>query len=398
MVERATRVAQAGIFPIAGVKLPTTPAINATTVLVDEIESLAAIDEESLRADRGDVHQNFYYGGVGTPTTANLERAIALLEGGDQAVVTPSGQSAVVAVLSAMLKPGDHLLVVDTVTFSTRWYIDRLASRMGLEVGYYRPDIAGEIEALFQADTRLVLMESPGSFTFEVQPVAEIAAIASRRGVVTLLDNTWAASTFFSPFDHGVDISLLSLTKCHIGPTGISMGALVTRDAGSSAAIRNEAALLGLFVSSDACAKAMAALATLELRVRRQDANARTVLESLSSLRGVKAIFHPSLPNASGHAYWKRDFSGAAPLISIALEQTSMGDLRRVVNAFRVIKIGYGWGATISLASLFELNEWRRASQVAAAGPAIRLNIGLEDPSDICEDLLRAVRDVGAGK
>ena len=317
MTKRPTRLAQSGLFPIGGVTLPATPAINATTVMVDNVEALAAINSDSLGGDRRDIYANFYYGGVGTPTTAALENLVAMLEGGEQALVTPSGQSAIVATLSALLGPRDHLLVVDTVTFTTRWWIDRMAARTGVEVTYYPPEIAAEIGALLRANTRAILMELPGSFTFETQPVAEICAIASARGVLTVLDNSWAASTFFAPFDHGVDVSLLSLTKCHIGPSGVSMGAVVTKDAALGAAIRNEAALQGLYVSSDACAKAMAMLATLELRVVKQDANARAALRALQELEEVSALFHPSLPRARGHEIWKRDFHrrGAADFI-----------------------------------------------------------------------------------
>lgn len=390
MVTKKTRTAQIGIFPIGSSELPTTPAINATTVLARNTASLASISAESLGRDRSSIYDNFYYGGVGTPTTLSLEMSIADLESGAFAISTPSGQSAIVAILSALFTRGDHILVVDTITFTTRWYIDQLTAKTGLDVTYYAPDAGGDIDRHFQPSTRGILMESPGSLTFEVQDVAAICALATKRGIVSILDNTWAASTFFAPFDHGVDISVLSLTKCHVGPTGISLGCVVTQNAALHQRIRNQAALLGLWVSPDACSRAMLALPTLDLRLDRQQATTLSVLAFLAQAEGVAAVFHPSLPDAVGHEIWKRDFSGAAPMVSIAFDGWTRADVDDFVDRFRIIKLGYGWGGALSLVTIFEANEWRSVSKSNASGACIRLYIGLEDAGDLVEDLRQA--------
>ena len=394
MVTKSTRTAQIGVFPIADSQLPTTPAINATTVLAADTASLASISADSLARGRPGVYDNFYYGGVGTPTTVALEQAIAELEGGEFAVATPSGQSAVVATLTALFSRGDHLLVVDTLTFTTRWYVDQLAARSGLDVSYFDP--GADIEPLFTPKTRGVLMESPGSMTFEILDVAAISAKAAARGILAILDNTWAASHFFASFDHGVDVCVLSLTKCCFGPAAVSGGCVVVRDAALHQKIRNQTALLGLWVSPDAVARGMLALPTLGLRLQKQQATIAPVLAFLAAAEGVAAVLHPSLPDAPGHALWRRDFTGANSLVSIAFDNWPTQKVHALADAFRIIRLGYGWGGSLSLVTIFEADAWRSAGRSRASGTCLRLFLGLEDSADLVEDLRQAFDKVAA--
>jgi cystathionine beta-lyase len=390
MVSKKTAISQIGIFPIGALYIPTTPAINATTLIARRSSDLSSINKNSLCETQGGVYDNLYYGGVSTPTTVNLEKTISKLEGGDFSILTPSGQSAIVAVLSAMLKEGDHFLVVDTVTYTTRWFIDQFATKTGVSVTYYEPTASQNIKDYFTNRTRIVFMESPGSFTYEVQAVPEICAEASRQGVLTVLDNTWAASLFFSPFIHGVDISILSLTKCHVGPSGVSLGAIVTKSQELYKDVRNQVALLGLSVSSDTCSRAMLSLPTLDLRLRQQEVSLQGVINFLRGVKGIKNVFHPSLSGASGHNLWRRDFSGSTPLFSVSFDDWADHEVAAIIDRLRVIKIGYGWGGSLSLVSEFKANEWRRVSNSTAEGLCLRFYIGLEDSDDLIADLEQA--------
>ncbi|EPX65063.1 Cystathionine beta-lyase [Cystobacter fuscus DSM 2262] len=390
MTKKTTRTAQIGTFPVGRVEVPVLPAINATTVLFPDTASLAPIDPDSLRHSGRSPYENFYYGGVGTPTTEAFGQAVAGLEGGTFAALAPSGQSALVATLSALLKQGDHVLIVDTVTYTTRWYIDQCLATAGVAVTYYPPDVS-DLDPLLRPNTRVVFMESPGSMTFEVQDVAALCQTAARHGIVTVLDNTWAASRCFQPFAHGVDISVLSLTKYHAAPAGVSLGAVVTRTERLHALIKNQTALLGLHVSPDACARASLALATLDLRLNHQERTTRLVLEGLAGHPAIRALFHPSLPEAPGHAVWRRDFQGANSLLTIAFDGLDRPTVNAMVDRLRVVRIGYGWGGSLSLATIFEANEWRTVSRSPARGTCLRIYLGLEDPLDILADLRQAL-------
>ncbi|QSQ26612.1 aminotransferase class V-fold PLP-dependent enzyme [Pyxidicoccus parkwayensis] len=390
MTTKTTRTAQLGLFPVGRVEVPVLPAINATTVVFPDTTSLTPLDRDSLSRQGRDPYENFYYGGVGTPTTEAFGQAVAKLEGGTHAVLAPSGQSALVATLSALLKQGDHVLVVDTVTYTTRWYLDQCLAASGVTVTYYPPEVT-DLEPFLRPNTRVVFMESPGSMTFEVQDVPALCKTAARHGITTVLDNTWAASRYFEPFEKGADVSVLSLTKYHAGPAGVSMGAVVTRQERLHATIKNQAALLGLHVNPDACARAMLALATLDLRLNQQERTTEHVLRSLTGLSGLGALFHPSLPGAPGHALWRRDFMGANSLVTLVFEGLDRAAVHARVDRFRVVRIGYGWGGMLSLATLFEVNAWRTVSGIAARGMGLRLYLGLEDPADLVADLRQAL-------
>jgi cysteine-S-conjugate beta-lyase len=383
------RALQAGIFPVGDVEIPVLPAIHATTVLFPDTRSLTPLDRDSLSRSGTSPYENFYYGGVGTPTTEAFSRTVAGLEGGTHAVLAPSGQSAIVATLSALLKQGDHVLIADTVTYTTRWYIDQCLEPCGIHVTYYPPDVS-DIEPYLRPNTRVVFMESPGSLTFEVQDVPALCRGARRHSVVTVLDNTWAASHCFEPFSHGADISVLSLTKYPAAPAGVSLGAVVTRDAGLHGRIKNQAALLGLHVCPEACARAALALTTLELRLTHQEKTVRHVLDGLAGHPALHTLFQPSLPGAAGHDLWRRDFTGTNSLLSFSFQGLSRAAVLARVDRFRVIRIGYGWGGTHSLVTVFEANEWRTASRAPAEGTCLRIYVGLEPPSEILADLLQA--------
>jgi cystathionine beta-lyase len=388
MRSKSTRTAQSGIFPLGKVKLPIPPAIEVSTVLFPSMAALAPLDKVSLcRSGNGDPYANFYYGGVGTPTTATFAKAVADLEGGAFSVLTPSGQSAIAATLSVLLQRGDHALIVDTITYTTRWYCERYLTAAGVDLTYYDPALGAEISQLIRPNTRVIFMESPGSMTFEVQDVPSICAVAVEHGIVTVLDNTWAGSVFFEPFRHGVDISILSLTKYHAAPVGVSLGGVVTNDELLYEKIKEGAALLGLHVSADACAKAATALSTLHLRMKYQQESAKHVINGLLDRPEVRRIMHPSLPACSGHAIWRRDFAGANSLVSLEFSELCLHEVNALADRFRFIRIGYGWGGAISVITVFDPNEWRTASLAAAAGPCMRIYLGLEDPTDLLADI-----------
>ena len=159
------------------------PVYRASTVLYP------TIDEFKKRTERR--YRGITYGARGTPTTFALAKAICELEGGQGTVVVSTGLAAVTLALTAFVKAGDHILVVDSVYGPTRKYCDTILKGFGVATTYYDPCIGSEIEQLIQANTKLVFTESPGSLTFEVQDTPAIASTACERNVIVLMDNTW---------------------------------------------------------------------------------------------------------------------------------------------------------------------------------------------------------------
>ena len=187
------------------------PVWHASTILYDDVAALragATSNEDGA----------FFYGRRGTPTQWALAEALTEMEpGAAGTMLFPSGVSAIACALLAVLRPGDVLLCTDSSYDPTRSYADAFLRRWGVETRYYDPLIGAGMADLICDRTAAILMESPGSLTFEVQDVPAICAAAKDRDVVTLLDNTWAASHFFRAIEHGVDINILAATKYIVG-------------------------------------------------------------------------------------------------------------------------------------------------------------------------------------
>src|SRR3546814_2673904 len=132
---------------------------------------------------------------------------------------------------SSDLSPGDHLLMVDSAYEPTRAFCDGMLARLGVETTYYDPLVGAGIADLIRPETRLIFLESPGSLTFEVQDIPAITAIARARGVLTMLDNTWATPMLFPALAHGVDVTMMSLTKYVGGHSDVMMGSLTATKA-----------------------------------------------------------------------------------------------------------------------------------------------------------------------
>lgn len=382
-------MARVGLFPLGSVKSTTTPAINATTFISETFEALAKISDNSLLKRFNDVTEGLYYGGVDTPTTLHMAAQVAALEKGSHAVITPSGQSAVTIAISALVSAGDHVLVVDSATYSTKWLFDRHFSRGGVQIEYFRPKEAYTICERIRANTRVVFMEIPGSFTFDLIDLEVVVAACRSHGVISIVDNTWSASTFLNPFAHGVDLSVVSLGKTHAASAGVSLGAVVSRSDGVHAKVKCEAALLGYHVSSEACSSALISISTLASRLSQQMTSTEVIIEALGSVCSVFRIMHPSIPADTNGPLFKKYFSGFNSLLSVEFRMRSE-DLVACLNKLRLINIGYGWGGTLSLVCMFGKDELPHLSKVGITGPCARFYIGLEDPSELAEDIAQA--------
>ena len=195
--------------PVATVNLPLT---RASSVL---FETLALAEAEGTAAMAGEVHRTTY-ATSGTPTTMALMDALAEIEGAPhrcRAAIMPSGLAAISVALLAYCKPGDHVLMSDSVYGPARTFATTLLERYGVVTEFFDPHIGAGIDALITPQTRVVYLESPGSYTFEIQDVPAICRVARARGVISMIDNAWASPVMARPFDWGVDVSLLPLTK-----------------------------------------------------------------------------------------------------------------------------------------------------------------------------------------
>ncbi|MGA0562389.1 cystathionine beta-lyase [Ancylobacter sp. VNQ12] len=351
-----------------------TPIVRGSTVLSPSVADLEG-------------HTGRYsYGRRGNPTVEGLEQALTVLEGGAGVVITPSGLSAVSIALLSVLKAGDHLLMVDTAYQPTRRVCNEHLKRFGIETTYYDPLVGAGIAELIRPNTRAIFLESPGSQSFEMQDIPAIVAAARSRGIVTLMDNTWATPLYFRPHDFGIDVSIQAGTKYISGHSDINIGTI-----SATAPIFQHVKLthgdLGITVAPEDAFLAARGLRTLAVRLARHQQSALTVAQWLAGRPEVLRVLHPALPDDPGHALWKRDFKGSSGLFSIILKPAPKAAVAAFLDNLALFGLGYSWGGFESLAIPFDCSSYRSATAWAPGGPGVRLHIGLEDTGDLIADL-----------
>jgi cystathionine beta-lyase len=288
----------------------------------------------------------------------------------------------------AVLKAGDEVLASDCVYKPTRRFCDQVLRRFGVPVRYFPGDAAPEaVMAMVGPATRLIVMESPGSLSFEMQDAPAIAAMAKARGVLTLLDNTWAAGLLFKPLAHGVDLSVQSLTKYVGGHSDVFMGSVAASSPAMVLALERAVVDFGWSVASEDAYQMLRGLRTLPTRMAHHGPASLTVAAWLAEQPQVVQVLHPALPGAPGHVLWKRHYSGAAGVFAVVLRPASPRAVEAFLDTLTLFGLGFSWGGFESLAlngdPQFDVRQFR----ADYGGAVIRLNIGLEDPDDLIADL-----------
>ena len=324
---------------------------------------------DDLHAHRGE----FQYGRHGTPTTKALQQVLMELEGPRCAGVgiAPSGLAAISTTLLSVLKAGDHVLVCDSIYRPTRNFCNGMLARYGVETTYFDPLVGSGIEQLLKPNTRAVVVEAPGSQSFEMPDIPAIAAVAHAHGALVIDDNTWATPLYHRSLEQGVDISMQAATKYIGGHSDIMFGTISA----------NEKAW-PLIVEG-------IRLRTLGVRLAQHRRSGLEMARWLAARPEVIDVLHPALESHPGHAIWKRDFTGASGLFSIVLQPRPQAAVDAMLNTLTLFGMGYSWGGFESLAIPFDCASYRTATRWAPGGPTLRLHIGLENVEDLKADLER---------
>jgi cystathionine beta-lyase len=369
-----TRLLHLGRDPQAQHGFVNTPIYRGSTVIFPTVEELLAYDRE------------YTYGRRGTPTVAALTSAITALEGGHKSWVAPSGLAAVTLVLMAFAEAGGEILITDSVYQPVRRVANRLLARLGVEARYYDPAIGAGISELITGRTRLVIAESPGSQTFEMQDLPAIAEACRARNVWLAFDNTWATPLYFKPLTHGADVTIQAATKYVVGHADAMLG-IVTANERAAPLIARAHEDLGLCAGPEDCFLALRGLRSMAVRLARHQVSGIEIARWLEARPEVERVLHPALPSHPGHALWRRDFTGASGLFSAVLKPCPDKALAAMLDGLALFGMGYSWGGYESLVVPFDPRPNRTATAWTANGPALRFHIGLDDPEDLKADL-----------
>ncbi|KQW23110.1 cystathionine beta-lyase [Afipia sp. Root123D2] len=383
----ATGLVTSGRDTLAQKGFINPPIVRGSTVLYPTAED--------LHAHRGE----FQYGRHGTPTTKALIDALMTLEGANCAGVglAPSGVAAISTTLLAVLKSGDHLLVIDSAYRPTRNFCDSLLKRYGVETSYFDPLIGADVATLFKPNTRAVVVEAPGSQSFEMPDIPAIAKAAHDKGILVIDDNTWATPLYHRSLDQGVDISIQAATKYIGGHSDIMFGTIAA-NATAWPLITEAIRLLGVCAGPDDVFLALRGLRTLAVRLAHHQQSGLDMARWFAARPEVLRVLHPGLESDPGHAIWKRDFTGASGLFSIVLKPAPQKAVDAFLDALTLFGMGYSWGGFESLVIPFDCSGYRTATTWAPGGPALRFHIGLESLDDLKADLAAGFEVFNAAK
>jgi cystathionine beta-lyase len=372
-----TLLVHGGRDPHAFGGMVNTPVHRGSTILSPDLESW---QRNSGRNPYGQ------YGRFGTPTTRSLEEIVARLEGGYRSIVFPSGLSACCHALTSVLKAGDHVLMTNSVYGPVRHFVDDVLKRFDIQVSFYDPLVGGNIRHLLRPNTRAVYVESPGSWSFEVQDIPAIAHEAHLAGAVVIMDNSWASPLFFQPFAHGVDISVQAATKYLVGHSDALLG-VATASETAWPLLQRGAHDFGQTAGPDDIFLTLRGIRTLDVRLQRHWETGVLLAESLLDHKIVKRVMHPALPQDPGHLLWKRDFTGASGLFGVLLHPVDPRVIHALFDRLNLFGIGLSWGGFESLIMLAD-------KPVSDGGAedcyAIRIHAGLEGAGDLIDDMRQA--------
>ena len=375
-----TKLAHLGRPPAGLGTSVSYPITRASTLLFEKAEDLY----------RNDVRG---YGRHGSAVHDALAELFTELEGGFGTMLYPSGVAALTGPILSVVKPGEQVLLTDSAYGPTRSFCQTFLKRMGVETIFYDPRIGSKISELITDKTSLILLESPGSLTFEIQDIPAIAKAAKARNVTTLIDNTWSAGITLSPLPMGVDISVHAATKYFGGHSDVMYGAAIFAKEAAFNKAKQTARQLGNASSPDDAYQILRGFRSVVPRFRQQEATALALAKWLMTRDEVQQVLHPAVTDHPDHALWKRDFTGGGCIFSVVLKPIPESDVLSFIDALELFGIGYSYGGFESLAIHCD-PQLRRNCSDDLSGPLIRFACGLEAMTDLKSDIVQALAKI----
>ncbi|WP_114973842.1 cystathionine beta-lyase [Rhodoferax ferrireducens] len=378
-----TRLVHAGKAPVFEGGSPVNPpVVRASTVLFDSVAQ-----QRDMRMRRGD-ERLFTYGARGNPTNFALEDLVSELEGAYRTRLFPTGLAAIAMTLLSYLKPGDHVLMSDSVYEPARKLVDSFLTPYNIRCTFFAAD-GSDVEEKIETSTRMIYAECPGSLVYEMCDLPQLAEMAHARGLLLAADNTWGSGCQYRPLALGADISIMAATKYLSGHSDVMMGTVATtQETWQPLAERSDA--FGMTVSPDDAYLVMRGARTLAARLAMHERGGLQVAHWLQSRPEVATVFCPALPEHPGHALWARDCKGSNGLVSFELQSAfDQAAAERLIDSLALFGIGASWGGYESLVTLADMRRARSVSDWSDRGQVIRLHVGLEDPADLICDLIQ---------
>ena len=365
----------------------TDPVVMASTYTFNDTQ--AVIDYIEQKQARGE------YGRYGNPNESVVEKKLAKLEGGEDAIVYASGMAAIVGVVMAKLSAGDEVVFFDECYHRSREFCAKHMSRFGVVTRQVEACNYEAMEAAINKNTKLLVSESPTNPHLSIVDMERFAAIGKRHNVETLIDATLATPHNCRPLEFGVDYVLHSATKYLSGHNDLLAGVIIGNTEKLDD-IRYLRGILGSINSAHNCYLLQRGLKTFDVRMERHNQNGQAIAEFLETHPRVEKVYYPGLESHQYHDVAKAQMRGFGSLITFELRDADWRTTADVVDRCRIPKIGPSLGGVESLIeqpmvmSYYELPAEERASY-GIRDNMVRMAIGIENTQDLIDDLKQAL-------
>ena len=374
------------------------PVTRASTILFNTMQEMY---KHELKIKKHKKVSHFTYGRYGSTTTIELENILKELEQAYHVFLTGTGFGGIALALMALCRPGDEILVSDNVYGPTKEISQELMKEFKVEAKFYNPDSLDDLDGKISDKTKMILVENPGSNTFEFQDLSKIVKVAKRKKIFTLLDNTWGTPLYLKPLKLGFDMSFCSATKYFSGHSDAMGGSLAVNQKVFKK-IMFFYKLSGYRMSADEAYLIIRGLRTLDTRRKQHYENTKTIIKFLKKQKKIKEILYPHNPSSKNYKLWKKYYSGATGLLSIVIKSKKKSSVIAFVNSLELFGIGYSWGGFESLAILQEIKSSKKDQYLKGRQfyrfnkdeHIVRLHIGLEDPKDLINDLKQGLKKI----
>ncbi len=341
--------------------------------------------------------RGYDYSRTANPTRKVLEDTIAQLEGGKAAFAFATGMAAESTVMH-LLKSGDHIIAGEDVYGGTYRLFRNVMEHFGLEFTFIKMDSKRALEEAIRPNTRMIWVETPSNPLLNIVDLEMVTDVAREKGILTVMDNTFATPYFLKPLEYGIDLVVHSTTKYLNGHCDVVGGAVVTSTDELTQKIQFLLNAMGTCASPFDCWLVLRGIATLPLRMRKHEENAFEVAKYLQKHRSVNRVLYPGLESHSGHAIARKQMKGFGGVVSFELKG-GVKAVNRFLRQIRVFSLAESLGGVASLAehpatmSHASMPQEHR-TKVGITDNLIRLSVGLEHIEDILEDLHQALEGV----
>lgn len=364
----------------------TTPIYSSST-----FEFASAAELEAYQQGRS---TSYIYSRYANPTVQAVEAKLAAVEGGEAALVLSSGMAATSTAFFGLLQSGDEVICSSAIYGGTLQVLTRFLERFGVRARFASMDELGRLESVIGPHTKVVWVESPTNPTLRCVDIAVVAAACRARGVVSIVDNTFASPVNQQPLVLGADLVMHSATKYLNGHTDVTAGALVGSKALIDRVLPARKLLGGVLEPASAYALGRG-MKTLAVRIARHNTNALAVARWLETQPRVSRVFYPGLESHPDHAIAARQMRGFGGMVCFEVSDGQAGAVA-FFDTIKLFKRAASLGGTESLVSLPVLTSQYGLSdgQLADAGVTrgmVRLSVGLEDAGDLIADLAQAL-------